>query len=165
MESGDLIIKTADNKELLVSARRLFMAYAESLDFNLCFQNFEKEVSNLPGDYSDAEGGRLLLLFSGGEAAGCVALRKVTPEISEMKRLFILPEYRGRGWGRMLVMEIIGQAKRIGYARMKLDTVPTMKEAIGLYREIGFREVSSYRYNPVAGAIYMELGLEPRGAS
>jgi len=154
----NVIIKPADDDSMIQSARKLFLEYAESLNFNLCFQNFEKELADLPGEYAKP-GGRLLLLYNDNEPAGCVALRQESDKISEMKRLYVMPKYRGKGFGRKLAIEVIRQAKEIGYERMKLDTVPSMKEAIKLYRELGFMEVTAYRYNPVEGAIYMELDL------
>lgn len=152
------IIQPAEDDSMIQQAKKLFLEYAESLNFNLCFQNFEKELEGLPGDYAEPDG-RLLLLYHDNEPVGCVALRKENDQVSEMKRLYVMPKYRGKGFGRKLAVEIIRQAKEIGYERMKLDTVPSMKEAIALYREIGFTEVSAYRYNPVEGAIYMELNL------
>lgn len=152
------IIKPASNDLRIQQAKKLFLEYAESLNFNLCFQYFEKELACLPGEYAKPSG-RLLLLYHDNNPVGCVALRKENDKISEMKRLYVMPEYRGKGFGRKLAIEVIRQAKEIGYERMKLDTVPSMKEAIKLYQEIGFDEVSAYRYNPVEGAIYMELNL------
>jgi ribosomal protein S18 acetylase RimI-like enzyme len=155
----NVIIKPAEGDSMIRSAKKLFLEYAESLNFNLCFQNFEKEVAGLPGEYAEPDG-RLLLLYCGYEPVGCVALRKVVDKISEMKRLYVMPKYRGKGLGKMLALEVIRQAQEISYERMKLDTVPTMKEAIDLYKQIGFTEASAYRYNPVQGAIYMELDLQ-----
>ncbi|MBI5020061.1 MAG: GNAT family N-acetyltransferase [Ignavibacteriales bacterium] len=156
-----VIIKPAEDDAMIQLAKKLFLEYAESLNFNLCFQNFEKEVAGLPGDYAEPDG-RLLLLYYGDLPVGCVALRKVVDKISEIKRLYVMPKYRGKGFGRKLALEVIRQAKEIGYERMKLDTIPSMKEAIALYHELGFKEVSAYRYNPVEDAIYMELDLQKR---
>jgi ribosomal protein S18 acetylase RimI-like enzyme len=154
----NVILKPAEDNSMIQSVKKLFLEYAESLNFNLCFQNFEKELAGLPGEYAKPDG-RLLLLYYDNDPVGCVALRRENDKISEMKRLYVMPEYRGKGFGRKLAFEVIRQAKEIGYERMKLDTVTSMKEAIKLYREIGFTEVSAYRYNPVEGAIYMELNL------
>lgn len=152
-------IANAETAEQINSVKELFLEYARSLDFNLCFQNFEKELSELPGDYS-SPGGALLLLSIGGKNAGCVALRKIDDRNCEMKRLYVRTVFRGKGLGKILALAIIEEAKRIGYETMRLDTVPSMKEAIELYRKLSFKQVEPYRYNPVAGAIYMELCLK-----
>lgn len=139
--------------------RELFLAYADSLDFNLCFQNFEKELKELPGDYAPPYG-RLLLLEIEGQTAGCIALRKIDDQTGEMKRLYVVPEFRKRGAGSFLVESVITEARKIGYKTMKLDTVNTMKEAVFLYRSYGFRETLPYRHNPLEGVIYMELNIQ-----
>ena len=140
-------------------ARELFLEYAQSLGFSLCFQNFDEELANLPGDYAPPEG-RLLLVEYEDELAGCVALHKLEPGICEMKRLYLRPQFRGKGLGRALADHIIAEARQIGYKRMRLDTVePVMKDAVGMYRKLGFQETAPYRPNPNAGTLYMELQL------
>lgn len=139
--------------------RQLFLEYAQSLGFNLCFQSFDKELAGLPGDYAPPNG-RLLLAEYEGELAGCVALHRLEPEICEMKRLYLRPQFRGKGLGRALAEAVIAEARSIGYKRMRLDTVePVMKSAVALYRLLGFREIAPYCRNPIAGALYMELEL------
>jgi GNAT superfamily N-acetyltransferase len=139
--------------------RGLFLEYAGSLGFSLCFQNFDQELANLPGDYSPP-GGRLLLAVSQNEPVGCAALHGVQHEICEMKRLYLRPAFRGKGLGRMLAERIIREAQEIGYKRMRLDTVePVMRDAVGMYRKLGFREIDAYRPNPMPGTLYMELEL------
>jgi ribosomal protein S18 acetylase RimI-like enzyme len=143
----------------ITQARELFLEYARSLGFSLCFQNFDKELANLPGDYAPPEG-RLLLAEYEGHVAGCVALHKLEPGICEMKRLYLRPQFRGKRLGRILADRIIAEARQIGYQRMRLDTVePVMKDAVAMYRKIGFKEVAPYCKNPIAGALYMELLL------
>jgi ribosomal protein S18 acetylase RimI-like enzyme len=143
----------------ITQARELFLEYAQSLGFSLCFQNFDEELAGLPGSYSPPEG-RLLLAEYDGHLAGCVALHKLEHEICEMKRLYVRPQFRGKRLGRALTDRIIAEAGQIGYKRMRLDTVePVMKDAVAMYRKIGFREIAPYCINPVAGALYMELPL------
>jgi putative acetyltransferase len=149
----------AETPVQIAQARELFLEYAQSLGFSLCFQNFDQELAGLPGDYAPPEG-RLLLAEHEGEVAGCVALHKLEPGICEMKRLYLRPPVRGKGLGRILAAHIIAEARQIGYQRMRLDTVePVMKDAVAMYRKIGFREIAPYCTNPIAGALYMELSL------
>jgi len=126
---------------------------------NLCFQNFEQELAALPGDYAPPHG-RLLLAEYEEHLTGCVALHKWEAGICEMKRLYLRPSFRGKGLGRVLAQAIITEARNIGYQRMRLDTIePIMKDAVEMYRKLGFREIAPYRPNPIAGAMYMELLL------
>jgi putative acetyltransferase len=153
------MIVQAQSPTQIAQVRELFLEYAQSLGFSLCFQNFDQELAGLPGDYAPPEG-RLLLANSDGEPAGCVALHRLTEEICEMKRLYLRPRFRGKGAGRALAETVIAQAQTQGYRRMRLDTVePVMKDAVKLYRQLGFEEIAPYRPNPVAGALYMELLL------
>lgn len=137
----------------------MFEEYAAGLGISLCFQNFDRELANLPGDYAPPDG-RLLLAKEGDQLAGCIAMRKLEPGVCEMKRLFLRPSYRGRGLGRILVESIIDEARRLGYTHMRLDTLPgRMDQAIGLYQSIGFVEIEPYYENPVEGAKFMQLQL------
>lgn len=147
------------SKEEVQQARRLFEEYAAWLGLNLCFQNFDKELAGLPGEYAPPSG-RLLFAYDNEQLAGCVALRKIDEGVCEMKRLFVRPEFRGRGLGRKLTAAIIEEARRIGYQHMRLDTLPPMMQiAVGVYRSLGFKEIEAYYNNPVAGATFMELLL------
>jgi len=143
-------------------ARELIREYADSLGVNLDFQDFERELQELPGAYAPPAG-RLLLAYrsiEGAEqAAGCGALRPLTPEICEMKRLYVRPQFRGFGIGRALADAIIAAATQIGYRAMRLDTLPRMTEAHALYCAMGFREIAAYRHNPVAGSRFLALEL------
>ena len=140
-------------------ARELFLEYAQSLGFSLCFQNFNEELAGLPGDYAPPQG-RLLLGEYDRQVAGCVALHKLEAGICEMKRLYLRPQFRGKGLGRVLADRIIAEGRQIGYERMRLDTVePVMKDAVEMYRRLGFKEIAAYCANPIAGALYMELQL------
>jgi len=149
----------AETASQIAQARELFLEYAQSLGFSLCFQNFDQELAALPGDYAPPEG-RLLLATFEGQLAGCVALHKLEPGICEMKRLYLRPQFRGQGLGRRLAERIIAEARQIGYERMRLDSVePVMKDAVAMYRRFGFKEIAPYRPNPNPGVLYLELQL------
>jgi putative acetyltransferase len=149
----------ATRPEHIEQVRALFLEYGESLGFSLCFQSFDEELKNLPGAYAPPSG-RLLLARSADHAAGCIALRKLDTGICEMKRLYVGPDYRGLGLGRMLVERLIAEARAIGYERMRLDTIASaMKDAIALYRRMGFHEIAPYSSIPIESALWMELLL------
>ncbi len=147
-----------ESQEDTCAARTLFVEYAESLGFDLCFQSFERELAGLPGEYAPPSG-RLLLASVDGHMAGCVALRKIDDDTCEMKRLYVRAEFRELKLGRRLALAIIEEARQINYGRMRLDTLPSMSAAIALYCSLGFSEIEAYRHNPVPGALYMELSL------
>jgi ribosomal protein S18 acetylase RimI-like enzyme len=158
MSAGTIKIVQATSADEVAQARTLFQDYAASLDIDLSFQNFEQELASLPGDYAPPEG-RLLLALHGHEVAGCVALRKLERGVAEMKRLYVRPTLQGKGIGRQLTLAVIGQAREIGYRRIRLDTLPSMKQAIALYHSLGFVEIEPYTHNPIAGTLFMELRL------
>ena len=140
-------------------ARLLFAEYESSLGIDLCFQNFDKELAALPGDYAPPSG-CLYLALENDEVAGCIALRKIGARVCEMKRLYVRPKFRGTGLGRKLTERIIADARAIGYQRMRLDTLPgKMDQAIGLYRSLGFKDIAPYYDNPYDDVAYMELKL------
>ena len=151
-------IREAETEADLASARELFEEYAASLGFDLAFQGFDRELASLPGEYAPPEG-LILLAWEGREAAGCGALRPFGPDGCEMKRLYVRPGQRGTGAGRRLAVALIEGARLRGYPWMRLDTVPGMESAIGLYRALGFREIDPYRPNPIPGALFMQLDL------
>ena len=151
----------AESAAQIAVIRELFLEYANSLGFSLCFQSFDRELAGLPGDYAPPEG-RLLLMECDGEPAGCVALHPLEAGICEMKRLYVRPRYRGKGLGRVLVERILSEARTAGYGRIRLDTVePVMKDAVAMCRRFGFRDIPPYRENPIEGAMYLELELNP----
>jgi putative acetyltransferase len=154
-----LTIRQAAGDPDIMAVRELFQEYADSLETNLCFQGFNDELAGLPGRYAPPQG-RLLLGFHADEIAGCVALRPSTSGICEMKRLYVRPPYRTSGLGRLLIERIVEEARNAGYARMRLDSLPTMQVAIRLYRRLGFQPIAPYVANPVAGAVFLELQLE-----
>jgi ribosomal protein S18 acetylase RimI-like enzyme len=141
------------------TARELFREYAAWLEVDLCFQNFEQELADLPGEYSPPSG-RLLLALAETGIAGCVALRSIGNNICEMKRLFVRPAFRAHGLGRKLAERIVEEARTIGYDRMRLDTLPgKMDRAIAMYRSLGFKEIERYYNNPYEDVLFMELEL------
>jgi ribosomal protein S18 acetylase RimI-like enzyme len=149
-----------ESDEEVQEARQLFEEYAEWLGFNLCFQNFDKELAELPGDYTPPNG-RLLLAIANDQVAGCVALRKIGEGIGEMKRLYVRPEFRGKSLGRTLTETIINAAREAGYRRLRLDTLPgKMDQAIAMYRSLGFKDIERYYNNPYEDAAFMELILD-----
>ena len=148
----------AETPEQIEEVRKLLREYEASLGVSLCFQGFERELAALPGEYAPPAG-RLLLALEAGQALGCVALRKLDDETCEMKRLYLRPEFRGKGAGRSLALAIIDEARKIGCNKMRLDTLPSMREAIALYESLGFKRIEPYYRNPVPGAVFMELKL------
>ena len=158
--SEELKFIQAETPSEIEQARSLFLEYSEGLGISLCFQNFGKELAELPGAYAPPAG-RLFLALSSEQLAGCVALRKLGDGICEMKRLYVRPQFRGMGIGRALTLHLIEEARALRYDVMRLDTLALqMNAAIKVYRSLGFREIEPYYDNPVEGALFMELGLK-----
>ena len=139
--------------------KQLFWEYAQSLEIDLGFQDFDTEFRTLPGNYAEPDGALLLALVD-GQAAGCIALRKIGEGICEMKRLYVREAYRGLKMGKKLIARILEEASQRNYDYMRLDTLATMTRAYDLYRSFGFYEIAPYVYNPIPGAIFMERPLK-----
>lgn len=149
------IVTTGPN---LDHVRSLFKEYADWLKVDLSFQDFDRELRELPGDYV-APDGTLLLSTHETEPAGCVAVRRWDSHTAEIKRLYVRPQFQGRGYGLLLAQHAVHWARDAGYARMLLDTMPQMAQAQRLYERLGFRDVKPYRFNPVEGTRFMALVL------
>jgi len=158
------LIERAQSSADIATARVLMREYAAFLGADLSFQDFEKELAGLPGKYAPPTGALFLAHVQtgtgGAEPAGCVALRKLSPGICEMKRLFVRPEYRGLRIGRLLADRIVEEAKGLGYGKMRLDTLDRLQSAVTLYRSMGFRQIPPYCRNPLPGAMFWEKTLE-----
>lgn len=142
----------------LQDLRALFLEYEEAIGVKLDFQDFEVELAGLPGYYAPPEGAVFFARVD-GKLAGCVAMKKFGPGTCEMKRLFVRPGFRGLSLGRILAERLMEHAKTLGYARMRLDSLPTMKAAQTLYWALGFKEISPYYDNPIDGTLFMEADL------
>jgi GNAT superfamily N-acetyltransferase len=148
--------------EEIAAAAALFREYADWLGIDLSFQGFEAELASLPGKYAPPMGELMLACSPDGGALGCVAVRPLEgAAVCEMKRLYVRPPARGLGIGSTLVAAIIKSAEELGYAQMKLDTLPAMPEAFALYKRCGFLEIPAYYHNPVAGTVYLGKLLSP----
>ena len=151
-------IVLAKGREHYASAAALFRKYADSLEFDLEFQGFDEELASLEEIYS-RPAGCLVLAEYNGKIVGCVGLRRFEEGVCEMKRMYVLPEFRGKKIGRSLAVRVVEEARKLGYERMRLDTIASMKKADALYRSLGFQPIDAYRYNPIDGAAYYELML------
>jgi ribosomal protein S18 acetylase RimI-like enzyme len=160
MSEAPFQIKPARAAADFEAAAQLFNAYASSLGIDLAFQNFAAELATLPGKYAAPAGELLLARDRQGKPLGCVGLRPIVPNrCCEMKRLYVSPQGRGLGLGRALIDAIIGEAVRIRYREMWLDTLPGMVEAIALYRKAGFTPIEAYYDTPVAGTMFLGRSL------
>ncbi len=151
-------IVLARHRKDFETAKSLVEAYAVSLGIDLEFQQFDKELCDFPGSYAPPEG-RALLAKSGRRIAGCACLRPLSDAVCEMKRLYVKPEHRGGGIAKQLALAVIQEAKTIGYRCRRLDTLPTISAATGLYKTLGFIRIEPYHDNPIEGAMFFELKL------
>lgn len=153
-----LTITQAETPDQIAEAREIFREYEDWLGVSLCFQGFDEELAALPGKYAQPAG-RLLLAYSNGDLAGCVAFRPIDEDTCEIKRLFVRDRFQGHGLGRMLLEKLIDEARISGYKKMRLDSwIPRMGKAIGMYRSHGFYEIEPYNENPYE-MIFMEIAL------
>jgi putative acetyltransferase len=166
MAAVELVVVEAGHVEHLAAVRALFTDYAASLGIDLCFQNFNAELANLPGEYA-APGGVLLVAWVDGQPAGCGAFRPLPeadyPDACEMKRLFVRPAFRRYGLGRQLAQQLLERATQAGYRNMLLDTLDDMEAAREMYATLGFEEIPPYYFNPIPGAHYLKAELDALG--
>jgi ribosomal protein S18 acetylase RimI-like enzyme len=151
-------IKIIPAYDEIESIKTLFTEYTQMLGVNLDFQNYEKELEQLPGKYALPDG-RLYIAYAENKATGCIALRRINDTICEMKRLYVRPEFREQKIGQMLADQLIEDATKLKYDYMVLDTLGTLKSAITLYKKLGFYEIEPYYQNPLDNVIYMRLKL------
>jgi putative acetyltransferase len=157
---GDSRIAAARSAADIAACRELFLEYQRALGVSLCFQGFDEELRTLPGAYAPPRGGLWIArMDGGGEAAGCVALRPLKDGDAELKRLYVRPACRGRFLGRALTIHALDFARASGYLNVRLDTLPSMREAQKLYGELGFVDVPAYYANPIEGVRYLALAL------
>ena len=165
-QGPEIQLLQADTPALLAHVRELFREYADGLQVDLCFQNFEQELAALPGPYAEP-GGALLVALVDGQPAGCGALRPLPevdyPNACEMKRLFVRRAFRRFGLGRLVTQQLLDLATRAGYSSLLLDTLDEMEAARGLYASLGFEEIPPYYFNPLPGAHYLKVELDEPG--
>ena len=163
MDSPSVVLHAPVSTDDWRDTRDIFTEYARSLTVDLCFQGFDEELAQLPGDYAPPRGALLLAKIE-GVVAGCCALRPLDaadyPNASEMKRLYVRKAFRGFGLGRQLAEAILDKAREAGYSCVLLDTLDDMEAARALYEELGFEEVPPYYHNPHAGAHYLKVDID-----
>ncbi|WP_422859989.1 GNAT family N-acetyltransferase [Flagellimonas sp. S174] len=153
-----VLFKKASTKEEYKLGQSLFSKYAEDIGIDLSFQDFEKELKQLEKQYGAPEGS-LFLIFEDATPIGCFAIRKLEPEICELKRMFLEKQHRGKGIGKQMMGEALREARHLGYSKIRLDSIKSMRSAIAVYTAFGFKEIESYRHNPFDDAIYFEKTL------
>ena len=162
MEKPRIQLITAVQADQLGAVRDIFREYAAGLGVDLCFQSFDAELADLPGDYAPPRGALSVAIIE-GQVAGCVALRPLDnvdyPNAAEMKRLYVRKAFRGFGLGRQLVEAVMDAARQAGYACILLDTLDDMEAARALYDGLGFEDIPPYYHNPIPGAHYLRANL------
>lgn len=162
MDKPSVTLRSPASPAEMDAVRDIFREYADTLGVDLCFQGFENELAQLPGDYA-APRGALLLAEVEGAVAGCCALRPLDmadyPNASEMKRLYVRKAFRGFGLGRELAEAMLDRARQAGYACVLLDTLDEMESARALYTDLGFEEIPPYYHSPIAGAHYLKVDI------
>lgn len=158
MDGEAVVLRPVESARDLAELRELFLEYQRGLGVSLCFRGFDAELAGLPGDYAPPRG-RLILAWAAALPVGCVALRPLSRRDAEMKRLYVRPAHRGAGLGRRLAGHAIAEARALGYAAVKLDTLPAMKAAQRLYEALGFVDTARYNDNPVEQVRFMALDL------
>ena len=163
MDKPSITLRTPSTPTELDAVRDIFREYASTLGVDLCFQGFDAELAQLPGDYAEPRGALLVAVVEGA-VAGCCALRPLDtadyPNASEMKRLFVRKAFRGFGLGRELAEAMLDRARQAGYACVLLDTLDDMESARALYADLGFVEIPPYYHNPHAGAHYLKVDID-----
>ncbi|MDR6569921.1 Ribosomal protein S18 acetylase RimI [Chitinophaga ginsengisegetis] len=157
----EIIKVTAEDSKHLNQVKLLFREYANWLNVDLSFQQFEDELANLPGVYVPPTGALFLALVD-GQLAGCVAIRSFddSTATAEMKRLFVKDAFKGHGVGKALASAAIAESRELGYKRILLDTLAHMRPAIDLYTSLGFQPIAAYYDNPISDAVYLSLNIE-----
>jgi len=162
VDTPDIQLLTPQNAAQWNEVRALFTEYAEGLGISLCFQNFDEELTQLPGDYAPPRCSLLVALVEGAYA-GCCAMRPLDnsdyPNACEMKRLYVRKAFRGFGLGRQLSEAILDTARRAGYACVLLDTLDDMEAARALYEDLGFEDIPPYYHSPIVGAHYLKVNI------
>ena len=162
MDKPSITLRTPSTPAELDAVRDIVREYASTLGVDLCFQGFDAELAQLPGDYAEPRGALLVAVVEGA-VAGCCALRPLDtadyPNASEMKRLFVRKAFRGFGLGRELAEAMLDRARQAGYACVLLDTLDDMESARALYTDLGFEEIPPYYHNPIAGAHYLKVDI------
>lgn len=156
---ANINIKNAETEKEFEQGKILFEEYAGSLDFDLGYQDFKKELSTIAQQYKEPEGALLLCFIDNAGAVGCAGVRKFSEEIAELKRLYVKPGYRSLKIGKKLLESAIDTAKQLNYKFIRLDTVPGQTKAQELYHYLGFYEIDPYRFSPIEGTIYFEKRL------
>ena len=157
--SINISFRIADTNQEFAAGASLFQQYAGFIGIDLSFQNFAEELNTIDKQYMKPKGS-LIIAYDGTKAVGCVALRNWDNETAELKRMFVAPAYHGHKIGQRLLEQILGVAQKLGYKKVRLDTISTMEAALKLYRSFGFYEIPAYRFNPMEETIYMEKILE-----